>query len=69
MKRIVPKEGSKLSLTDIKKDFESYVGYSVDEQTIGYHLKKHGMKSYSSNGKTWYKGYDLGSQSGNSTLG
>ena len=68
--RIVPKEGSRLSLDDIKKDFEAYVGYTVsDAQYLGNLLKKHGMKSNKSNGKTWYRGYTLGSQSGNSTLG
>lgn len=70
MKRIVPKEGSRLYLSDIKKDFEAYVGYTVSsEQDLGNLLKKHGMKSKRTNGKTWYQGYTLGSQSGNSTLG
>ena len=70
MKRIVPKEGSKVSLDDIKKDFEAYVGYTVsDAQYLGNLLKKHGMKSNKSNGKTWYRGYALGSHVGNSTLG
>ncbi|MBT6646912.1 MAG: hypothetical protein HOB51_05265 [Thaumarchaeota archaeon] len=68
--RIVPKDGGKLYLSDIKKDFEAYVGYTVSsEQSMGNILKNHGMKSKRTNGKTWYSGYALGSQSGNSTLG
>jgi hypothetical protein len=68
--RIVQKEGGKLYLSDIKKDFEAYVGYTVSsEQYLGNLLKKHGMKSNNSNSKTWFKGYALGSHSGNFTLG
>jgi hypothetical protein len=67
--RILAKEGGKLSLADIKKDFESYVGYSVNEQTLGYLLKNHGMKKSKSNGVTWFKGYALSTASDNqSTL-
>ena len=70
MNRIVPKEGSRLFLEDIKIDFEKYVGYKISSpQYLGNLLKDHGMKSKNTNGKTWYKGYALGSQSGNSTLG
>jgi len=50
------KVGSKISLTDIKKDFESYVGNSISEQTLGYFLKKHGMIKNNSNGQTCFKG-------------
>ena len=66
--RIVRKEGSKISLTDIKKDFESYVGYSVAEQALGYLLKNHGMVKNNSNGQTWFKGYALGGNVGNSSV-
>ena len=67
--RILAKEGGKLSLADIKEDFESYVGYSVSPQTLGYLLKNHGMKKSKSNGITWYRGYVLSNASTNqSTL-
>ena len=66
--RIVRKEGSKLSITDIKKDFESYVGYSINEQTLGYLLKNHGMGRTRSNGMTWFKGYALAAASADQTI-
>ena len=62
------KVGSKISLTDIKKDFESYVGYSISEQALGYLLKNHGMVKNNSNGQTWFKGYALGGNVGNSSV-
>ena len=66
--RIVRKEGSKLSITDIKKDFESYVGYTINEQTLGYLLKNHGMGRTRSNGMTWFKGYALAAASADQTI-
>ena len=70
MNRIIPKEGSRLHLEDIQKDFENYVGYKISSpQYLGNLLKDHGMKSNKSNGKTWYRDYSLGSQSRNATLG
>ena len=68
--RIIQKDGSKLFLSDIKKDFEDYVGYTISEQTLGYLLKKHEMTHSKgrTNGKTWFKGYALGTHYGNSTL-
>lgn len=65
--RILTKEGGKLLLDDIKKDFESYVGYTVDQQTLGYLLKNHGMKRTRSNGETWFKGYALATASADQT--
>jgi len=60
--RIINKDGSKISLNEIKKDFESFVGYSItDPQKMGYILKAHGFKSVKSNGVTYYKGYAFAS--------
>jgi len=52
-------DGGKISITDIKKDFDSFVGYSVKEQSLGYILKAHGFKSNASHGMTWFKGWKL----------
>ena len=56
-KRIISKEGSKLTLDEIKKDFEIFVGYETNNQELGYILKKHGMKSHRSNNQTQYIDY------------
>jgi len=53
--RIITKQGSKLTLDEIKKDFESFVGYTVNPQEMGYILKKNGFHSNRSNGITCYK--------------
>jgi len=55
--RIIPKEGSRLFLDEIKTDFESFTGYRISTQQMGIILKKNGIKSTQSNGKTYYKGY------------
>jgi phage/plasmid-associated DNA primase len=55
--RIISKEGSRISLEDIKKDFENFVGYKIDNQRMGYILKKNGMKSHKSNNQRYYNGY------------
>ena len=54
--RIVEKAGSRLILSEIKKDFESFVGYKVTSIELGHILKKNGMKSSASNGLTIFKG-------------
>jgi hypothetical protein len=54
--RIVEKAGSRLILSEIKKDFESFVGYNVTSIELGHILKKNGMKSSASNGLTIFKG-------------
>ena len=56
--RIIKKEGSRLTLEEIKKDFESFVRYKIkNNQEMGHILKKNGITSTHSNGKTIYKGY------------
>jgi len=55
--KIISIPGSKLSLEEIKKDFESYVGYKVNNQEMGTLMKKHGFISSQSNSRTVYKGY------------
>jgi len=57
--RIVRREGHRLPLLDIKVDFEEFVGYPVKEQAMGIILKHHDLKSSTSNGKTYYKGWIL----------
>jgi len=56
-KRIIPKEGFRLTLDEIRKDFELFVGYEINPQELGYILKKHGIKSHRSNNQTQIKGY------------
>ena len=65
--RIIRSDGDRLPLLDIKKDFESFVGYTVKEQALGIILKHHGFKSSTSNGLTYYKGWKL-SKGNNETL-
>ena len=55
--RIIKKEGSRLTLEEIKEDFESFTGLKINNQAIGIILKKNGIESKSSNSKTIYKGY------------
>jgi hypothetical protein len=54
--RIIVREGTKITISEIKKDFESFVGYTIREQELGYILKKNGFKSNHSNGITVFKG-------------
>jgi len=54
--RIIEKAGSRLTISEIKKDFESFVGYAVTSIELGHILKKNGMKSSASNGLTIFKG-------------
>ena len=56
--RIIEKEGSKIELLDIKKDFESFVGYSISTpQAMGNILKRRGFNTTQSNGKTILREY------------
>jgi hypothetical protein len=57
--RLIPKEGSILQLTEIIKDFESFVGYKVTPIQLGHILKKNGMVTSQSNSKTVLKGYSF----------
>ena len=57
--RIISTEGSRLSLEEIKKDFENFVGYKLDNQKMGYILKRNGMKSKRSHGITYFNGYSF----------
>lgn len=66
-KRIIRSEGDKISIVDVKKDFESFVGYKVTEPHLGQILKRNGIRSSQSNSMTWYKGWKL-SNGNNSTL-
>ena len=67
--RVVKKEGSRLTLEEIKKDFESFVGYKIkNNQEMGNILSKNGIKSTHSNGKTIYKGYAFNTGKGLTTL-
>jgi len=54
--RIIKKAGSKLSITEIKEDFEKFVGYKIKTNDLGFVLKAHGFRSSMSNGVTYYKG-------------
>jgi len=49
--------GSRLTIDEIKKDFEEFVGYKVINQEMGNFMKKHGFISSQSNSRTFYKGY------------
>jgi len=57
--KIIRRDGYRLPLLDIKVDFEEFVGYNVKEQAMGIILKHHGLKSSTSNGLTYYKGWIL----------
>ena len=65
--RIIQKDGSKLTIDEIRKDFESFIGRSVKPQDLGYILKKNGFRKSSSNGITYYKGWSFNTQK-NQTL-
>ncbi|MEK0367766.1 MAG: hypothetical protein QQN45_07550 [Nitrosopumilus sp.] len=55
--RIISISGSKLTVDDIKKDFEEFVGYKLNNQEMGNFMRKHGFNSSQSNSRTVYKGY------------
>jgi phage/plasmid-associated DNA primase len=52
--RIIEKNGSKLTLQEIKKDFESFTGNKFKPQVMGFILKRQGFKSKQSNSVTYY---------------
>jgi len=56
-KKIIEIPSSKLIIDEIRKDFESFVGYSVNNQEMGNFMKKQGFISSRSNSRTVYKGY------------
>ena len=66
--RIIPKNGSKLTIDEIKKDFESCLGYMVPSQNLGRILKKNGFRSSTSNGITFYKGFGFHIEKDQTTL-
>ncbi len=66
-KRIVRSDGDKVSIVDVKNDFESFVGYEVTEVQLGHILKRNGIRSSQSSSMTWYKGWKL-SKGNNTTL-
>jgi len=66
--RIIERPGSKLTLDEIKKDFELFVGFKVDPQQMGYILRKHGFKSKRSNNLTRYQGYSFNTDQGQTIL-
>ena len=57
--RLIEKPGSKVSLFEIKKDFESFTGYKVSNQQLGYILKKHGINTRKSNNVRYCLGYSI----------
>ena len=66
--KIIQRDGSKIYLEEIKKDFELFVGYETTNQELGYILKKHGMKSHRSNNQTQYKDYAFSNNHKQKTL-
>ena len=60
--RIISKDGVKLTLAEIKQDFESYTNQKFTSQKIGYILKNNNIKSSTSNGVTFYKGYSFNTE-------
>ena len=55
--RIISKDGSRLTLNEIKKDYEFFTCASIKPQELGYILRKNGFRKSSSNGVTYYKGW------------
>ncbi|MBN4046278.1 hypothetical protein JYT57_01225, partial [Nitrosarchaeum koreense] len=66
--RIIQRGGSRLTLEEIKSDFESFVGYSVKSLELGHILKKNGMKSKSSNGVTYFQDHSFNTEKGQMVL-
>lgn len=54
--RLIEKKGNQLTIMQIKEDFQSFVGYHLDNQIMGNIMKSHGYISKKSNGITIYKG-------------
>lgn len=55
--RLVKKRAEKLTLKEIKQDFEEFTGVDITSQALGYILKKNGYKTVQSNGITVLKGF------------
>ena len=55
--KIISKPGFRLTLDEIKKDFEFFVGHKVNNQEMGNFMKKHNFISSQSNSRTIYRGY------------
>ncbi len=53
--RIVSKIGSRLTIEEIRKDFELFVGYKITNQNLGNILKRNGFISSQSNSVTIFK--------------
>ena len=66
--RIVPKQNSQLTIDEIKKDFEGFTGHTIDNQKMGYILKKNDIKTTKSNGKTVIKNYSFRTEESISSL-
>jgi len=65
--RLVAQAGSRLTMEEIKRDFEEYTEMNVSVQGMGYILKKNGFKTIQSNGLTILKGFTFEKQE-NQTL-
>ena len=66
--RIIEKRLGKLTLDEVKSDFETYCKTTIQNQALGYLMKEKGFESKQSNGKTAYPGYTLSKASGNEVL-
>jgi len=66
--RIVRCIGTNITLDEVKQDFESFVGYKITNQAMGYILKKNGIISHRSNNITKCKGNSFNSDKGLTTL-
>lgn len=65
--RLVTQRGEKLSMDEIKRDFEEYTNIEISSQAMGYILRKNGFKTVQSNGLTVLKGFTFEKQE-NQTL-
>ena len=66
--RIIEKRLGKLTLDEVKLDFETYCKTTIQNQALGYLMREKGFESKQSNGKTVYPGYALSKASGNEVL-
>lgn len=55
--RMAKKRGERLTLDEIKQDFEEFIGGTISSQALGYILKKNGFNTVQSNGVTVLKGF------------
>lgn len=68
-KRIIIKDGERLTLDEINKDFIKYVGFNVNSHKMGIILKHNGFKSNTSNGITYFKGVSFDTKNGQEKFG